>query len=126
MPAGRPTKYKKRYCKDIIAYFSDPVNENPLPLFYAFANKINVCTDTLNEWQRVHPEFSDAYKKAKEILRRKYWQKAMAGDLEKTIAIFFGKVVLGYSEKTVNEITGSGGESLKINVNFVSPDDKRN
>jgi uncharacterized protein YktA (UPF0223 family) len=123
---GRPTKYKKRYCKDIIAFFNDPVNDNPLPLFYNFAANIDVCVDTLHEWRSVHPEFSESYKKAKEILRRKYWEKALAGDLEKTIAIFFGKVVLGYSEKTVNEITGSGGESLKINVNFVSPDDKRN
>ena len=122
---GRPTKYKKRYCKDIIAFFNDPVNDNPLPLFYNFAANIDVCVDTLHEWRSVHPEFSESYKKAKEILRRKYWEKALAGDLEKTIAIFFGKVVLGYSEKTVNEITGSGGESLKINVNFVSPDDKR-
>jgi hypothetical protein len=86
---GRPTKYKKRYCKDIIAFFNDPVNDNPLPLFYNFAANIDVCVDTLHEWRSVHPEFSESYKKAKEILRRKYWEKALAGDLEKTIAIFF-------------------------------------
>lgn len=118
---GRPTKYKKRYCKDIIAFFNDPANDNPLPLFYEFANNIDVCMDTLTEWRNVHDEFSLAYKKAKGILRRKYWKKALAGDLEKTIAIFFGKVVLGYSEKTIQELTGKDGEKLNININFIEP-----
>ena len=70
---GRPTKYRPEYCREILEHFDvDFHNKSqtkavPLNFLSAFARKIGVCRDTLDEWCKVHPEFSDAYKKAKAL-----------------------------------------------------------
>ena len=78
---GRKSLYKSRYCKELVDYMKeagDPVYKHSvsngsfvktkvgnLPHYLsAFARKIGVAFDTLNEWTRVHPKFSDAYKTA--------------------------------------------------------------
>lgn len=83
---GRPTKYKPEYCKEIVDYFSiehsrivlrEATNSkgetytkeyevaNPLPLFKTFAGKIGVHIDTMLEWCKIHPDFSESYNKCK-------------------------------------------------------------
>ncbi len=93
---GRPTKYDKKYCKAIIAYFSTPPNRkemvsksegynrsggknfekkefrtvpNTLPTFNRFALSIGVNVDTVREWAKVHKEFSEAFAIAKELYK---------------------------------------------------------
>src|SRR3990167_11237116 len=87
---GRPTKYKKELCDDLIKYFDiEPHFETPvittykdgttkeevkfipadLPTLAGFAVSIKVHRDTLNKWSEVHKEFSDAIMRAKEIGR---------------------------------------------------------
>ena len=78
---GRKSLYRSRYCKELVDYMTeqgDPVYKHSvsngsfvktkvgnLPHYLsAFARKIGVAFDTLNEWTRVHPKFSDAYKTA--------------------------------------------------------------
>jgi hypothetical protein len=67
-PGGRPTKYKKEYCQDLIDFMSQGYS------FEAFAGKILVAKDTLNEWCDVHPEFSAAKRLARESCRM-FWEK---------------------------------------------------
>lgn len=67
MPAGRPTDYRPEYCQSIIDYMSIGYS------FYAFAAEIGVCPDTINEWAKVHPEFSVA-KKIANAKRVKWWE----------------------------------------------------
>lgn len=59
LPAGRPSKYNPAYCREIIETMGEGYS------LTAFAGVIGVCRDTLNEWQREHPDFSDAVKVAK-------------------------------------------------------------
>ena len=88
-PGGRPSKYKPEYCSQIIAFFDIPLSErvlkshttgkneyekdeyidkpNPVPFFSKFARVIGVHVDTLNEWCKVYPEFSEAYNTCKDI-----------------------------------------------------------
>jgi hypothetical protein len=56
--AGRPTKYKPEYCQQLIEHMSQGLS------FETFAAVIDVNDDTLYEWAKVHPEFSDAKKRA--------------------------------------------------------------
>jgi hypothetical protein len=56
MGAGRPSKFRTAYCDEVIA-----AGEEGLSLT-AFAGTIGVSRDTVNEWTRAHPEFSDAIK----------------------------------------------------------------
>ena len=56
--AGAPTKYRERYCEDVIDHMAGGLS------FETFAAVINVNVDTLYEWAKVHPKFSEAKKNA--------------------------------------------------------------
>lgn len=77
MPAGQPTKYDPAYCLQVIDWGRAGKSKMWI------AATIGVHRDTLNEWERVHPEFSDALKRAK-ALEQQWWEDAgqfgMSGD----------------------------------------------
>lgn len=53
---GRPSKYDPKFCD---------VAEATLALGYSeavLAGDIGVCIDTIHEWKKAHPEFSDSVK----------------------------------------------------------------
>lgn len=51
---GRPSLYKPEYCQMLIDHMSEGLS------FLSFAGVVSVSYDTLYEWEKVHPEFSDA------------------------------------------------------------------
>lgn len=65
---GRPTKYKPRYCKDLVKFMSEGYS------YQAFAAKIDVHIDTLYEWEKRHPAFSEA-KNLAYAKNREFWEK---------------------------------------------------
>lgn len=52
--AGQPTKYRPEYCEAVIKHMAEGNS------FWSFAANVDVCFDTLSEWTKVHPEFSEA------------------------------------------------------------------
>lgn len=56
MPAGRPSKFDLAFCEQLINHMESGLS------FESFAANIDVDRDTLYEWVKVHPEFSDAKK----------------------------------------------------------------
>jgi hypothetical protein len=56
---GAPTKYKPEYCKLLVEHMESGLS------FLSFAGTIGVCFDTLYEWERVFPEFSEAKRQGK-------------------------------------------------------------
>lgn len=127
--AGRPTKYNKKYCEEIIEYFNKPPqncmykeeyfnngqikSKTPIitavefPTFQGFANEINVNIDTLHEWKEKHIEFSEAYTRAKQLQEKIWLVNAMGGLYNAQFAQFFGKNCLGYKEKQELEHSGN-------------------
>lgn len=92
---ARPTKYKTRFCGDIIDFFDHPAKLDSgkpviFPTFQRFARSIGVCVDTLHQWREDHPEFSEAYKAAKEIQEAIWLENAMDGSYSQNFAKFFG------------------------------------
>ena len=67
MPAndGRPTKYKKEYCKGIVELMADGYTAK------AYAGHIGVDMDTITEWTKRHRDFSLARRKG-EAAAEKY------------------------------------------------------
>lgn len=56
---GRPTKYKREYCKALIEHMTDGAS------IASFAASIDVGRSTINLWADHHPEFMEALKAGK-------------------------------------------------------------
>lgn len=150
-PGGRPTLYKDEYVQQLIDFFDvSPFEHVPgidkngnekmemvpakFPTLARFAVNIGVSRDTLYEWSTAknedgslkHQEFSYAYKKAKDFQEAILVEGTMAGAFQPTFAIFTAKNVLGWRDKTEQEITGANGAPLltAINVSFVEADEQ--
>ena len=67
MPAGRPTKYKKRYCEDVIEHMKNGAS------FNSFAAKIEVDDSQIRRWKQRYPEFHTACKIA-EKKSQEWWE----------------------------------------------------
>jgi hypothetical protein len=57
MPGGRPSKYDPSYCEQVVKVMGEGLS------LTAFAGRIGVDRDTIQEWRSVHPAFSLACKK---------------------------------------------------------------
>lgn len=55
---GRPSSFKKRYCKDLIAHMKSGLS------YETFAATINKSRETLYEWEKQFPEWAEAKKQA--------------------------------------------------------------
>lgn len=64
-PFGRPTKYEARYCQMLIDHMKSGMS------FEAFAGhpEVMVNRDTLYQWVKDHPDFSDAKREGSEAAR---------------------------------------------------------
>lgn len=65
LPRGQPTKYKPEYCQRLIDHMALGKS------YEHFAASINVSKQSLYEWEKVHPEFSDAKRQA--VLKCMAW-----------------------------------------------------
>jgi len=115
MAAGRPSKYKKSYCKRIV----ELSKEGQLPIMWCA--DLMVSKQTLHEWRGVHPEFSDAYDLAKSIAEAKMTEKGNSGDaLDLNKAKFFLSAAFQVSETQKREIEQKIDTTItkKIRVSF--------
>jgi hypothetical protein len=107
---GRPTKYRPEFPQLLLDFFSiDPsididINHykngeisftdvkqkaNRLPTLHKFAESIGVLrTETLTEWCKIHPDFSDAYTRAKELQQYFIAENALNGSYNPQFAQF--------------------------------------
>lgn len=134
---GRPTKYRKSFCKQIIEFFTvNPTKETevkyknrkgeewsksedtPTPLVFLsnFAAKIGVCHETLHEWCKVHPEFSVAYTRAKELQKQHLIHCGLLGLYNSKFAIFTAKNISDMVDKQELELGGKDGKPIPVTV----------
>lgn len=127
MPAGRPTKYKKEYCDLLVEDMARGYS------YEAFAGLIKVHVDTLYEWEKIHPEFSDAKKAAVAQGRRTWEGWGMDGlwtmtskeegsrSMNATLWIFNMKNRFGWRDRQEIETTGS--QTLTLKNESMTPQD---
>lgn len=122
---GRPTAYNKAYCKGILEFFNREPFENEtlqtkkadgtvidskvqevpckFPTFERYAASIGVCVDTLNEWTKVYPDFSESYKQAKAYQKDILITNALRGNYNPVFSIFTAKNCTDMRDKVVVE-----------------------
>lgn len=126
---GRPTKFKPEYCEDIVTYFSKHYRNLQskasleLPFFEDYAWEVGVTHDTLLEWTKPenrekYPNFSEAYRRCKEIQKKCLIFGGTSGFLNATFTIFTAKNITDMRDQTHQEITGKDGEGLFDKVTF--------
>jgi hypothetical protein len=139
---GRPTLYEERFAQALIDYFDvNPYEEKTKTIITqrgdaievpfneatdfkslaGFAINIGVHRDTLHEWASAtnpdgtlkHPEFSDAYKRAKDYQENYIAINGNKGLIPAAFGIFTAKNVLHWRDK-------QPGEEDKVIVNNVN------
>lgn len=101
MRKGRPSKYNPRYCKVVIDLMSEGLSKEVV------AAELGISRDTLYEWCRKNPDFSDTIKRG-ELLSQRYWERigidGMLGRIpgfKVAIWIFMMKTRFGWNENQV-------------------------
>lgn len=79
---GRPSKYKPEYCERVIADMAKGLS------LAAFAGGIPVSKDTVQEWVKVHPEFSVSVKKG-QAARLRFLEVGLMAGGPRTVAMIF-------------------------------------
>jgi len=112
---GRPTLYQPEYCERVIALGKEGAS------IAAMACEFDVSRESLYEWGRVHPEFSDALTRARENAQV-YWERK--GELGIEADKFNGGVwakIVGcrfpdYQDRNKVELSGAGGGPVQMAV----------
>jgi len=134
-PMGAPTKYTKRYCTAIIKYFDVPHSKiitetyaykngdtrereievaNDIPLISEFANSIGVSKTTLLAWTERHPDFLNAYNKAKEMQLAFWMKNGLKGLYNAPFAIFTGKNMFGWRDQKDIDLKTDNKHKLEL------------
>ena len=77
---GRPSAYKSEYCQMLIEHMKQGLS------IESFAGVVGVNRDTLYQWNKVHPEFSDTLKRGTDLsllFYEKFGVAIMAGKVDR-------------------------------------------
>jgi hypothetical protein len=112
-PEGRPTKYIPDTIYPKINEYLDGCgrNQTELPTVEGLALKLGVNTDTLWEWNKKYPEFSEYIKKVATKQKDQLINDGMYGgkEVNASMAIFLLKAIHGYKDQ--NNVT-----NIQVNV----------
>ncbi|UCC95818.1 MAG: helix-turn-helix domain-containing protein [Candidatus Omnitrophota bacterium] len=112
-PGGRPTKYKLEYAEQGYKLALEGFTDKKIADFF------NVNPDTIYEWQKVHPEFSESLKKGKDEFDSDVIEKSLA----KRAAGYEYKEVTKAPSKKVDPKTGKAKlVTIKEVTKSVAPD----
>ena len=134
---GRPTKYKVKFCKDIINFFDiEPYEDielphykngevvwkdikrmpNKLPTIRNFAKEIEVDYTNIYQWIKKHKEFRHAFTQAKGIRKWFLIENGLQGMYNPAFAMFVAKNITNMRDVKGVEVSGKDGESIKIGL----------
>ena len=135
---GNADKYKKKYTKALLEYFSKPPNrveyvkhydsygnikrEDPVlmgadyPTLEGFAASLSVTVRTLENWCAAHEEFAEAYERAKELQKNLLVVNSLGGQYNGNFAKFIAMNEFGMSEKSDTKLGGLEGFDVNISI----------
>lgn len=115
---GRPSLYKPEYCQRVIDLGKEGAS------VVEMACELGVVRSTLYQWESEHPEFSDAFTRARQWAQV-WWEKA--GKTGMQAPGFNGSVwsrsmaarfPADYTEKTKQELSGPEGGPIEAVTTF--------
>ena len=110
-PGGRPTSYNSDFNGRVWDYLETTGREQTiLPTVEGFAIYLGVSRDSLYEWAKVYPEFSDTLKTILEYQKVQLMNDGMYGgkEVSPAVAIFLMKVNHDMIEKSAVDVTSAG------------------
>lgn len=116
MPAGRPSKYKKAFCDQLVEKMSEGWS------IESFCADVGIAKDTFYNWVKEHPEFSDA-KKRGEMASFQWWEEQVknhlfipdrGGSFNTTAWIFNMKNRFGWRDRQPDEEPKA--QEIKISI----------
>ena len=113
-PGGRPTIYTPEIINEINAYLEEAIPQNmKIPTVEGIALKLGINKDTLYDWAKKYPEFSDTLKELKMKQKEYLTEIGIFGgkEINATIVALLLKVNHNMIETTNTDIT-SGGKPL--------------
>lgn len=124
---GRPTKYQGDITIQQVITAAEFLRKNPEQFLSGcgieqLADGIGVCKDTIYEWQKQYPEFSDAIKEW--TTARDATLYKLAKSLPPAIWIIFSKNMLGWRDR--QEQFHEGNVNLNLRIERVITDKRPN
>lgn len=112
MPLGRPSEYDPSYCDLARDFMSKGYSIS------ALAGEIGVNRDSLYEWEKVHPDFSDALKQSRYMRIRALENKLLSAEIgpHVTAAIFALKNAMPDEWRDRHEVSGPDGGPIAVTV----------
>jgi len=99
---GRPTKYKSEYAtREFIVDFKAWCKQTEtLVSLCGYACYLEVCEDTLYEWAKIHPKFSESLAKLKQLSKQELINRGLTSQYSPNMAKFVLSANHGMAEKT--------------------------
>ena len=111
MPAGRPTLYDPSFVDKVDSYLENATRDNMhLPKVESFATYLGVHKDTIYEWAKLYPEFSDALKKILTIQAERLIDDGIYGGKEVNATIVKLLLQNNHGMKERNDVTTNDKE----------------
>jgi transposase-like protein len=110
---GRPSKYKKEECSKAIKLFSEGKS------VVQIAAELDVSRDTIYEWQKAHPEFSDSIKNGM-AKSEAFWEHILQGaasglvSINSAALIFLLKNRFQWTDRMDQKIAHSGDITIGL------------
>jgi len=103
---GRPTEYDESFCAELDKYLTTTGKEQmSLPTIQGFSLWLGFNDDTLNEWGKIHPEFSATLKRLKHLQAKQLIDDGIYGGKEVNATIIKLLLQNNHGMKERNDMT---------------------